>query len=99
MFRKLIAIFLTILSVCGLTSCGIGYRNAPNALFITEYAHTKVTGARIGGCDAKLDYNWMIEQHDNGVIQFVHKDDIPDKPAQYERYINYYDSNKLDKLR
>lgn len=81
-----------------IVSCGIGYRNAPNALFQTEYARTKVVGANIFGCDEKLDYIWMIEQNIDGVVKFVHKDDIQDQRGNYRRRIHYYDSDELENL-
>ena len=56
-------------------------------------------GARISGCDDKLDYNWIIEQNINGLVQFVHKDDIPDKVSEHSRIIHFYDSGELEKLR
>ena len=82
-----------------IVTCGIGYRNAPNAVFVTEYGDTRLIGARISGCDDKLDYNWIIEQNINGLVQFVHKDDIPDKVSEHSRIIHFYDSGELEKLR
>ena len=81
-----------------IVSCGIGYRNAPNALFQTEYARTKVVGANIFGCDEKLDYIWMIEQNIDGAVKFVHKDDIQDQRGNYHRRIHYYDSDELENI-
>ena len=79
-------------------SCGIGFRNAPNALFQTEYARTKVVGCRIGGCGDKLNYVWIIEQNIDGLVKFVHNNEVPDRLSESCCRINYYDSNELENL-
>lgn len=81
-----------------LVTCGIGYRNAPNALFQTEYARTKVVGCRIGGCGDKLNYVWIIEQNIDGLVEFVHNNEVPDRLSESCCHINYYDSNELENL-